>query len=81
MRFRSDPDKISFVTLPASYSVPKSGCATPWVPDGLMVSSTSAIYSKNPSPGSPRVGAFIFNCSLKAVTDTRLHASSRDLNS
>ena len=27
------------------------------VPDGLMVSGTSAIYSKNPSPGSPRAGA------------------------
>jgi hypothetical protein len=43
--------------LPASYSVPQSGCATPLVPDGLMVSSTSAIYSENPSPGSPRAGA------------------------
>src|SRR4249919_1618356 len=29
--------------LPASYSVPQSGCATPLVPDGRMVSSTSAI--------------------------------------
>src|SRR5262245_26569407 len=34
-----------------------AGCATHEASDGLMVSSTSAIYSKNPSPGSPRAGA------------------------
>ena len=36
----------------------QKGCATLLVPDGLMVSSTSAIYPENPSPGSPRAGAY-----------------------
>ena len=66
---------LSFVMLPASYSVPQSGCATPLVPDGLMVSSTSAIYSKNPSPGSPRAGAFHFERRLRSALFFRYGAS------
>jgi hypothetical protein len=50
---------LFFVTLPASYSVPHRGCATPLVPDGLMVSGTSAIYSKPMPRFSPSRGFFM----------------------
>jgi len=47
---------LSFVTLPASYSLQRSGCATPMVPDGLMVSSRKPSLQKPrprcyPAPG------------------------------
>jgi hypothetical protein len=56
---------LSFVTLHASYSVRRKGCATPLVPDGLMVSSKSAIYSKKPKPRfSPSRGFFMVGALL-----------------
>jgi hypothetical protein len=57
------------------------------VPDGLMVSGTSAIFSKNPSPGSPRAGAFLysqnrrgvgFGCLIPSATPGRLPLDSRE---
>jgi hypothetical protein len=47
-----------FMTLPASYSVQRDGCATLSAPDGLMVSSTSAIASKPKPRFSPSRGFF-----------------------
>jgi len=54
------------MTLQTSYSAETAVVLIPLVPDGLMVSSSSAIYSKNPSPGSPRAGASSWSASVGA---------------
>jgi hypothetical protein len=49
---------LSFVTWPTSYSVRRKGCATPLVPDGPMVSSSSDLSVISPSPGAPLCRGF-----------------------
>ena len=56
MRFRSVPDKISFVTLPLGHSAAKWVVLPSKYPDGLMVSSTSAIDPKPKAPVLPEPG-------------------------
>jgi hypothetical protein len=64
---------LSFVKLPASYSLQRNGCATSLVPDGLMVSSRKPSL-RVPSPGQPqRAGA----SSFASVSDGECRMASR----